>query len=256
MNMTDPVISPDGKWMWTGSEWIPAPPTSAQAADSTINLEQLDLDFGDDYVSPSNKNQAQSNINIQDSAMKGNVYIKQKSDQSSSTINLTDSAMSGDINIAHNDIDGIVLGVRIAEHEKWAEGVLNAKPNLKPGWDQLARNYIEAKRRLIISTSTNQSITICSEHGCNVSVEGEKLFAPELQQYEYIFVGRSQYYGMCNFHLNQHIDFLVMWSEVDVSNNHELHNLYRQLGEEEFWNYISKRFQEMHEADKLVNGNQ
>ena len=26
--MTDPVISPDGKFMWTGSEWIPAPPTS------------------------------------------------------------------------------------------------------------------------------------------------------------------------------------------------------------------------------------
>ena len=24
--MTDPVISPDGKWMWTGDEWIPAPP--------------------------------------------------------------------------------------------------------------------------------------------------------------------------------------------------------------------------------------
>ena len=24
--MTDPVISPDGKWMWTGSEWIPATP--------------------------------------------------------------------------------------------------------------------------------------------------------------------------------------------------------------------------------------
>ena len=26
--MSDPVISPDGKWMWTGSEWIPAPPTA------------------------------------------------------------------------------------------------------------------------------------------------------------------------------------------------------------------------------------
>jgi tetratricopeptide (TPR) repeat protein len=26
--MTDPVISPDGKWMWTGAEWIPAPPTA------------------------------------------------------------------------------------------------------------------------------------------------------------------------------------------------------------------------------------
>ena len=22
------TISPDGKWMWTGTEWIPAPPTS------------------------------------------------------------------------------------------------------------------------------------------------------------------------------------------------------------------------------------
>jgi len=26
--MPDPVISPDGKWMWTGSEWIPAPPAA------------------------------------------------------------------------------------------------------------------------------------------------------------------------------------------------------------------------------------
>ena len=36
--MTGPIISPDGKWMWTGSEWIPAPPTSASADDSIINL--------------------------------------------------------------------------------------------------------------------------------------------------------------------------------------------------------------------------
>lgn len=26
--MTQPVFSPDGKWMWTGNEWIPAPPQS------------------------------------------------------------------------------------------------------------------------------------------------------------------------------------------------------------------------------------
>jgi len=24
--MADPVFSPDGKFMWTGTEWIPAPP--------------------------------------------------------------------------------------------------------------------------------------------------------------------------------------------------------------------------------------
>ena len=30
--MSDPVISPDGKWMWTGNEWIPAPPGSNNAS--------------------------------------------------------------------------------------------------------------------------------------------------------------------------------------------------------------------------------
>jgi len=35
--MTDPVISPDGKSMWTGSEWIPAPPTpTAQSANVSM----------------------------------------------------------------------------------------------------------------------------------------------------------------------------------------------------------------------------
>ena len=28
--MSDQVISPDGKWMWTGSEWIPAPPQGSE----------------------------------------------------------------------------------------------------------------------------------------------------------------------------------------------------------------------------------
>ena len=25
-NMSGPIYSPDGQWMWTGTEWIPAPP--------------------------------------------------------------------------------------------------------------------------------------------------------------------------------------------------------------------------------------
>ena len=28
--MSDPIISPDGQFMWTGSDWIPVPPTSTQ----------------------------------------------------------------------------------------------------------------------------------------------------------------------------------------------------------------------------------
>ena len=83
--MTDPVISPDGKWMWTGSEWIPAPPTSAPHADSTINLE--------------------------DSMMSGNVNLEQSSSDASSVINLKDSAMSGDINITQNNAEDIAIAM-------------------------------------------------------------------------------------------------------------------------------------------------
>jgi hypothetical protein len=35
--MSDPVFSPDGQFMWTGTEWIPAPPNSSQSA--SVNLK-------------------------------------------------------------------------------------------------------------------------------------------------------------------------------------------------------------------------
>ena len=35
--MSDPVYSPDGKYMWSGSEWIPVPPGTTQNA--SINLQ-------------------------------------------------------------------------------------------------------------------------------------------------------------------------------------------------------------------------
>jgi len=47
--MAEPILSPDGKWMWTGSEWIPAPPSSSQSA----------------------------NVNLQDSVVGGDVHITQ-----------------------------------------------------------------------------------------------------------------------------------------------------------------------------------
>ena len=34
--MADPIFSPDGKWMWTGSEWIPVPPSESTA---TVNVQ-------------------------------------------------------------------------------------------------------------------------------------------------------------------------------------------------------------------------
>jgi len=243
--------------MWTGSEWIPAPPTSAQAADSTINFEQLDLDFGDDYVSPSNKNQAQSNINIQDSAMKGNVNIKQNSDQSSSTINLTDSAMSGDINIAHNDIDGIVLGVRIAEHEKWAEKLLTAPANPKPGWAEIARNFVAGQRNLIINPSSTDTAKLCVHRECGLPVESQKLIVPEYQQYEYMWHSRSQFYEMCDYHFFYQMHILVAWFETHeegTNGNPDLHSLYQQLGDQNFFEYVSASLTRSRDAADLVNG--
>lgn len=35
--MSDPVMSPDGKFMWTGSEWVPAPPPSEDSG--MINMQ-------------------------------------------------------------------------------------------------------------------------------------------------------------------------------------------------------------------------
>ena len=34
--MSDPIFSPDGKFIWTGSDWIPAPPVSTNNAN--VNL--------------------------------------------------------------------------------------------------------------------------------------------------------------------------------------------------------------------------
>ena len=47
--MAEPILSPDGKWMWTGSDWIPAPPSFSQSA----------------------------NVNLQDSVVGGDVHITQ-----------------------------------------------------------------------------------------------------------------------------------------------------------------------------------
>ena len=35
--MSDPVYSPDGKWMWSGTEWIPVPPTSEPQQQASPN---------------------------------------------------------------------------------------------------------------------------------------------------------------------------------------------------------------------------
>ena len=39
--MAGPTFSPDGKWMWTGSEWIPAPPQSDVLLESALDSQNI-----------------------------------------------------------------------------------------------------------------------------------------------------------------------------------------------------------------------
>tara|TARA_B100001564_G_scaffold24179_1_gene17945 strand:- start:631 stop:2244 length:1614 start_codon:yes stop_codon:yes gene_type:complete len=52
MNMADGTLSPDGKYMWTGSEWIPAPPnnSSEQEETSATTLNMQDSVMSGDIV--------------------------------------------------------------------------------------------------------------------------------------------------------------------------------------------------------------
>jgi len=86
--MSSPVFSPDGKFMWTGAEWIPTPPSSPSVSTSSVNME--------------------------DSMMSGDVNVKQQSNDISSAINLKDSAMSGDIVINQNNAQEIADAVATA----------------------------------------------------------------------------------------------------------------------------------------------
>ena len=119
--MADPIFSPDGKWMWTGSEWIPAPPTSAPASDSTINLE--------------------------DSMMSGNVNVGQNSNDASSTINLKDSAMSGDINITQNNAEDIATAM-VRALERMGFSGQSSPAELTPSQEAEVEQVLEMSEQL------------------------------------------------------------------------------------------------------------
>ena len=88
--MSEPIMSPDGNFMWTGSEWIPAPPT----------------------------NQTSQSMNMQDSAVAGD--FNASSPNSGQSMNMQDSVVAGDVNIVQNiGVDGnSVVSMMIAELEK------------------------------------------------------------------------------------------------------------------------------------------
>ena len=67
--MSTPVVSPDGKWMWSGSEWIPSPPTSNTGKNHVDEITTLI----DHLFSDENTEQKHQNLSIQDSVVMGDV---------------------------------------------------------------------------------------------------------------------------------------------------------------------------------------
>ena len=52
--MADHTFSPDGKFMWTGSEWIPAPPSSTETTSSASVSLQDSVISGDINITQNN----------------------------------------------------------------------------------------------------------------------------------------------------------------------------------------------------------
>ena len=51
--MSGSTFSPDGQWMWTGTEWVPAPPTIPSGSTSIVNspimVQQTELQIAREY---------------------------------------------------------------------------------------------------------------------------------------------------------------------------------------------------------------
>ena len=62
--MEESNLSPDGKFIWNGSEWIPAPPNSEISANQTSNAEINTIDDNQRTVPPSNLETADNDISM------------------------------------------------------------------------------------------------------------------------------------------------------------------------------------------------
>jgi len=136
------TLSPDGRWFWNGSEWIPAPPTS----NSNVNIQDSvisgDLSTNQNLVTEGTVNRNldlnpdfQQNISISDSVVTGNISI-----QNNQVINinivsdLKELNLSGSIGSDHLSDEQKEAVRKIVSNSKQVEhsgAVLDAKTQLE-----------------------------------------------------------------------------------------------------------------------------
>ena len=98
--MSEPVMSPDGKHMWTGSEWIPAPPDSNNVS---VSLQDSvvtgDINTEINYATTINKNIINDNETTIRSHMKS-MLEKIKSGNSTQAFEIYERAKQIDFELA------------------------------------------------------------------------------------------------------------------------------------------------------------
>ena len=116
------TLSPDGRWFWNGSEWIPAPPTS----NSNVNIQ-------DSVIS----GDLSTNQNIvSEGAVNGNLNLSPDFQQN---ISISDSVVTGNISIQNNQVININIVSELKD--------LNLSGSI--GSDQLSDEQKKAVRKIV-----------------------------------------------------------------------------------------------------------
>ena len=113
--MSDPVYSPDGRYMWSGSEWIPSPPTSNTGKNHVDEITTL----LDDLFSDENTEQKHQNLAIQDSVVMGDVTQIYNDEDAITTISesaiIEDRCSQIKSAVNTNDVDKIISTINSLE---------------------------------------------------------------------------------------------------------------------------------------------
>ena len=138
--MSAPTFSPDGKWMWNGTEWIPSPPTNNQS----VNLSDSVLSGGLNV----NQNQQLS------------LGVVKSTNQQSSSVSISDSVITGDVIINQgldleliNHINSEISKLKIDLNSLREISELKKKP--KNILSSNSTEQINALTKLVISNESN-----------------------------------------------------------------------------------------------------
>ena len=249
--MSDRIMSPDGKHMWTGSEWIPAPPNDNQ--DLMSNEESHHLDDTKQLLSSE----------------------QLKVDGISTTSNISDTVIMGDYNIHQNiqsnsDIENYMRTMIDAYKESRTERAVEIFELAKKIDYELAislyngkyRNEVSKYRSVglvneihLINEETKYSDFLdTAEFKLGKMKEQQKRFKSLIRKAEelYQFDGKSLHIAELFYEIWKHKPNIVLFTGGRYSNRYWLPDQFLECGEsqksQQIINEIEQRYR-----DEMVN---